>query len=409
MAQCAIGTSRRLKRLVLAVALVMSPLLQAELYYEFSGNFAAEGRFFAEEPAFAGQARDNSTSVSLSPEFYWEWAEGEQSVRFVPFLRFDSVDEERTHNDIRELLYLYAGRNIEFRAGIGKVFWGVTEFQNPVDVINQIDGVEDLGNDDKLGQPMLSFTYVYDRSAIDFMVLPGFRERTYPGVDGRLRASLPVDVDAARFESRDGADHVDYALRWSYSIGDYDVGVHSFSGTNRNPSLQPIIENGSPTALAPFYAQMEQIGLDLQATLGAWLLKAEWVKREQQGDCFDLAQAGFEYSFYSLNDGAFDLGVLLEAGWDERGIEASDNLFQNDVGVGLRFGFNDEASSEVLIGVIEDRDFDSRTFQLEASTRLGDSWRVALDVRASDAENANDPLNGLNADDHVQLRLERFF
>ena len=82
---------------------------------------------------------------------------------------------------------------------------------------------------------------------------------------------------------------------------------------------------------------------------------------------------------------------------------------QDDIGVGLRFGFNDEASSEMLIGVIEDQDFDSRTFQLEASTRIGDSWRVAVDVRAIDADGANDPLNGLDADDHIQLRLERFF
>ena len=154
---------------------------------------------------------------------------------------------------------------------------------------------------------------------------------------------------------------------------------------------------------------MDQVGLDVQATLGAWLWKAEYVSRDQQDERFALAQAGVEYTFYSLADGRFDLGVLVEAGWDERGTDAGDNILQNDVGAGLRFAFNDEASSDMLIGVIEDQDFGSRTVQLEASTRLGDSWRLSLDIRSVSADDAADPLAAFDADDHAQIRLERFF
>ncbi|MEM7376833.1 MAG: hypothetical protein AAF460_04925 [Pseudomonadota bacterium] len=390
-------------------ALAISLPVHAELYYEISGNFGLEGRFFQDDPAFAGQSRRDGTSLSFSPELYWEWGDGVHSLRFAPFLRVDSEDDERTHNDVRELLYLHAGDSTEFQAGIGKVFWGVTEFQNPVDVINQTDSVEDFTGDAKLGQPLLSLAFIRDWGVVDVMVLPGFRERTFPGASGRLRSQLVVDTDAATFESDDGEDHIDYALRWSHSVGVFDLGVHAFSGTNRSPTLQPVITGTTPTALAPFYPQMDQVGVDVQATIDAWLLKGEFVTREQQSERFNLAQLGVEYSFYSLADGLYDLGLLLEIGWDERGTDATDNLFQDDIGVGLRFGFNDEASSEMLIGVIEDQDFDSRSFQLEASTRIGDSWRVAVDVRAVDADDPNDPLTSFAADDHVQLRLERFF
>jgi len=63
----------------------------------------------------------------------------------------------------------------------------------------------------------------------------------------------------------------------------------------------------------------------------------------------------------------------------------------------------------MLIGVIEDQDFGSRTVQLEASTRLGDSWRLSLDIRSVSADDSNDPLAAFDADDHAQIRLERFF
>ena len=407
------GTARALARAAGLTPVLLATLVapaQAETYYQLSGSMSLEGRFFADDAPYAGQSNRNGTSMAFSPEFYWEWADGAHSLSATPFLRVDSEDDARTHNDLRELLYLYAGDDIEFRAGVSRVFWGVTEFQNPVDVVNQIDGVEDLTGDAKLGQPMVSLTFIRDWGVIDAMVLPGFRERTYPGVAGRLRAPLVVDVDAATFESDDEADHVDYALRWSHSLGDFDLGLHAFSGTNRTPTLQPVVGGGgAPTALAPFYPQMDQVGLDVQATLGAWLWKAEYVSRDQQDERFALAQAGVEYTFYSLADGRFDLGVLVEAGWDERGTDAGDNILQNDVGAGLRFAFNDEASSDMLIGVIEDQDFGSRTVQLEASTRLGDSWRLSLDIRSVSADDSNDPLAAFDADDHAQIRLERFF
>ncbi len=400
------------KRTLLAAALVASCVslpTAAETYTAISGNFAVEGRFFSEDAPYVGQSSDNVTSLSFAPELYIEWGDGVHSLTLSPFLRVDSVDAARTHNDLRELLYLYAGNSVEFRAGVGEVFWGVTEFQNPVDVINQSDTVEDLFGNAKLGQPMLAMTFLPEWGVVDVMVLPGFRERSYPGVAGRLRAGLPVDVNAATYESDDEDAHVDYALRWSQTLGDFDVGVHAFSGTNRNPTLLPVSDGGAPTALAPFYAQMEQVGVDVQATLGAWLWKAEWVNREQQDERFGLAQAGVEYSFYGLADGLFDLGVLVELGWDERGVDATDNLLQNDLGAGLRFAFNDEASSEMLLGVIEDQDTGGRSAQLEASRRLGDSWRVSLDARWIDASDATDPLSALDGDDHVQLTLERFF
>ena len=60
------------------------------------------------------------------------------------------------HGDIRELAYVHASDDWELRLGIRKEFWGVTEFQHLVDVINQTDGVEDFDGEDKLGQQMVN-------------------------------------------------------------------------------------------------------------------------------------------------------------------------------------------------------------------------------------------------------------
>ncbi len=140
---------------------------------------AIQGRFFPQAPLDPEQKR-NSGSLAVQPEYYHEWENG-SSFTFVPFARIDSADSERTHFDIRELNYLWLTDSWELRAGIGKVFWGTTEFVHLVDIINQTDGVESVDGEEKLGQPMIQLSIVRDWGALELFVLPYFRERTYPG------------------------------------------------------------------------------------------------------------------------------------------------------------------------------------------------------------------------------------
>ncbi|MEN8175949.1 MAG: hypothetical protein ABFS23_09315, partial [Pseudomonadota bacterium] len=146
---------------------------------DWSGNVAAELRWFPNPGAFPDQG-DGGISFSAQPEYRHQWADRTRGFTFVPFARWDSMDEERTHADIRELYLLAVEEDWEFRVGIGKVFWGVTETQHLVDIINQTDLVENIDGEEKLGQPMVRVTRVVDNGALDFFVLPYFRERTFP-------------------------------------------------------------------------------------------------------------------------------------------------------------------------------------------------------------------------------------
>ncbi len=101
-------------------------------------------------------------SLAAQPEYYRAWDDGRQNFTFVPFLRWDQSDSERSHVDIRELTWLRAADNWELRVGIRKLFWGVTESQHLVDIINQTDLVEAPDGEEKLGQPMLNLALIRD-------------------------------------------------------------------------------------------------------------------------------------------------------------------------------------------------------------------------------------------------------
>jgi hypothetical protein len=373
---------------------------------EWSGNVAAEWRGFAHN-ALDPRQHDNNFSISFQPEYYHEWGDGRQSFTFEPFIRIDEHDSERSHLDIRNLSWVYVGDDWEVRAGMARVFWGKIESVHLVDVINQTDLVENLDGEDKLGQPMLKFTFLRDWGTLDVFLLPGSRERSYPGVEGRLRGVLPVDEDSATYTSSRGRDRLDAALRWSHVIGDLDIALSHFSGTTREPLLIPVSGASGPVALVPHYNVIDQTGFELQLTRDAWLWKFELISRSGQGERFTAGAGGFEYTFYGVFDSAVDIGVLGEYLYDDR--DEADAFFENDLFMGTRIALNDVQSTELLAGIIQDLDSDARLFSLEASRRLGDNWKLSIESRWFIDIPPEETLYGLRNDDFIQAELAYYF
>ncbi|MFQ5572080.1 MAG: hypothetical protein ACE5G0_20580, partial [Rhodothermales bacterium] len=232
------------------VAATIAVTATAEGAGELSGFVAVDMRLFPNSPSFPEQSGNTvSPSGLFQPEYRYEWNEANDRLTVIPFARLDFDDEERRHFDLRELNWLHVGPNWDLRIGVGKVFWGVTESRHLVDIINQTDLVEDPDGEDKLGQPMLKLALLRTWGTFDLFVLPRFRERTFPGPNGRLRAAIPVDTDRPVYESSLEEWHPDLAARWSHVLGDWDIGLAHFWGTSREPGLLPDV-SGRP-ALIP--------------------------------------------------------------------------------------------------------------------------------------------------------------
>ena len=371
---------------------------------EVSGYVGAEYRYFQHDALFSSSGQHH-TSMALAPEFYTEWDNGEQSLLFSPFLRVDGEDAERSHVDIRELQWLLVRDDWELRVGVGKVFWGVAESQHLVDVINQTDLVENTDTEDKLGQPMINLSLFQDWGTVNLFVMPYFRERTFVGRDGRLRGPLVVDTVAATYESGAGRHHLDVAVRWSHSVGDWDLGLSHFYGTNREPQL---LLNSTATALIPFYETMHQTGIDAQYTRESWLWKLEMIRRETTASTFFALTGGVEYTFYSVFDYDIDVGLISEYLFHDRD-DVSRTAFEDDVLVGTRLTWNDVQSSEVLVGVIHDLSSEDMAWNIEASRRIGDRWKVSVEGRFFNVDTVQSVLYPVRRDDYIQLELARYF
>jgi hypothetical protein len=393
---------KRHKRLTLLAPLFLSSMLQAG---EFSGNISLEGRYFLDDAAYTGQ-KAGGLSLSLQPEYKHRWDNDHNVFTFIPFYRWDEKDPERTHGDIRQLDVTMAKGDWEFQAGISKVFWGVTESQHLVDIINQTDAVDGSDGEDKLGQPLFRVSHLQDNGSVSFYLLPYFRERTFAGVKGRLRGAFPVDTKNVSYEASQEEKHIDYAIRLNHTFDKVDVGLTYFDGTSRAPQFTPDITKG---VLTLHYPLLKQAGLDLQYTAEAWLWKLEAVNRETKAENYRAAVGGFEYTFPGVGSGGrTDLGLLVEYHYDSRN-QVLNAQFQNDLFLGARVALNDIEGTTFLAGTFIDLDNQSKVFRLEGSRRIGKGLKLNIEAFVTADIDKKDLLNSLKQDGFIQVELQKYF
>ena len=372
---------------------------------EWSGNISTQWRHFFNDPLSPISVQHNDyVSIAAEPEFYHAWDDKQKSLTITPFVRIDQYDDERSHGDIRELIWRNSFDNWQVKAGIGKVFWGVTESQHLVDVINQSDTVENMDGEDKLGQPMIQTTLQRDWGNIELFILPYFRERTFAGVEGRPLA-LPVNTHQSSFESKDEQQHIDYAVRIFIPVDILEIGLSYFDGTSREPQFNYDLIS---SRFIPHYLQMQQTGLAIQATTDEWLWKLEAIHRSWTAEDFTAATGGFEYTFVGVFDSSADIGWVAVYLYDDRSNSAT-TFLEHDVMMGLRLALNDEASADALLGFIIDKDTHDTLISLEASRRLGSNWKLTVEARAFSKIDSTSLVYGIRADDYIQLDLSYYF
>ena len=398
---------------VLAVFLFTGSSHGAEsIEHELSGSLDLDGRWYPQAGDHPGQ-RAHASGFAAEPKLHLKGA-GEWSLTVAPFARYDGADSRRTHADLREAYFLTYGAigegEWELRLGVDRVFWGVTESQHLVDIINQTDLVEHPNKESKLGQPMAHLTFSAEWGILEFFALTYHRARTYPGRHGRLRSAIPIDEEHVSYESAAGEWRVDLAARYSHSLGPLDFGLSVFDGTSRDPFITPHVDERGMVSLRQHYEKIRQFSVDAQLTIESWLLKLEALHREGARNLLGMEEdyaafvMGGEYTFNSIFGSAADLGLLAEWNYDERR-ERSNSEFQNDLFYAVRLALNDTQSTEVIAGVLADADHTTRTLSVELKRRLSDQWSVKLEAIVLMDVDEEDIIHDTRRDSFVALNV----
>ena len=371
--------------------------------HDYEIKVEGEYRYFYQDPQFPEQ-KDHFPSISIEPAYTMEWKDGYERIDFTGFFRWD-VDDHRTHWDIRELYYQKVRNNWELSIGARKIYWGVTESVHLVDIINQTDQVESFDGEQKLGQPMVQFSWFTAKvGTFDFFYLPYHRRRTFGGEKGRVRFAQIFEKGDLDYQSNAEEWKQSFSIRWSHYFGIFDIGLSHFYGNGREPYFDI-----GPIGINAYYPVINQTGLDFQITHSAFLWKFESIYRTSEAEDFIALAAGLEYTFGNINRKGLDIGLLGEYLFDERD-ELSLTGLQNDIFVGSRLGFNDEHNSSVLFGMIIDLESSTKLYTIEASRRIANSMTADIELRIlSDVDDGELLLSNFKQDSFLRFALAYYF
>jgi len=389
-----------------AVLIVLAGAAGAESQ-DVHGHVAAELRLFPSDPAHSRQP--DTYNFSFATELAYERGIGDGLVfRGIAFGRVDEHDPERSRVDLNQAVLQFTRDALAVDVGVHTVFWGVTESRHLVDIVNQIDELEWIGSDRRLGQLMARASYHIGRfGSVELLGATAFRPRRYPGPRGRPGVPAEVRYGDTEYEAGLGRWHPDVAVRWSHAVGELSGAASVFVGTAREPELIPG-GTGEPPVLQPQYALIRQGGLELQWTHGDWLWKGEAIVREGQGAAFAAVTFGFERTIYGVLGSTSDLAVFLEYSHDGRE-NLTLNIHDSDLFGGLRLLMNDFAGTEVSGGALTDVDSGATFAVMEATRRFGQRWTIELLAQLFSASDPPDPLYWFRRDDHLQTTARFFF
>jgi len=310
--------------------------------------------------------------------------------------------------------------------------WTATEAFHPADILNSRNLDSDLQNYEKVGEPMVSFSLRTGAGTFTLYHMPTFIEPILASTQSRLSLAGGQAIDMARLnrngELTDDWFSPQFAARWTKAFDNLDLSLHVIHHQDRSqPSITLI--NNAPVAL---FQTVTQIGGTYQQVMDAWLLKLElgwrlfhapaanlgvlFIETGKAKEDHGRIAFGIEYGFAHESGAESTLIVEGQAVvGPEREIAAALDIFQADLLIGYRLGFNDIASTSLLVSAIFDVEFPEEIMGgITAQRRLDDTWTARATLRftqapALSAEQTPHPIQILRDSDHLSVELIRHF
>jgi hypothetical protein len=395
---------------VTCLAWLISIASSASAQVAVTGSVSGELRTFPQQPGIVEQ---NVTAIQPTligdAKIDAGGLPGSFRATFNPYIRYDTVDNGRSIFDLHELNVDGGAEHWHVKVGYDVQFWGVMEFVNPVNVLNQTDITEDFLGKRKLGQLLANYTLTDRVGTIEVFALSGFQPMRFPQSAGRLRAPVSIRQDDVTYSSGNGRSQLEGAVRYFRNVGKVYFGLSHFYGYGREPELRIELDDHGRPFLDPAYNLEHQTGAELQITFGNLILKSEDVFRFEPhiGRQSKAISVGTEYNVGALMETRRTMTLFSEYYYDSRD-QSLIIPFRNDVFAGLRVSMNDRRSSEVRVWGNYDLTTRSATaLMLDANTRISDRLKIAAAYRG--IVTGAQAFSSISHDSHVVLKLEAFF
>jgi hypothetical protein len=373
---------------VLAGSFAIASLCSAENNASIKGYIGMDKHYYPRE----GVGKQNSGNLSLIAELEWYKPLTDNfSFRAKPFFRYDAEDSDRNSSQLKELELQYSNERHFVDVGQTILSWSTTESVNvlPVivaDIINRRDYVADADGQQKLGRPLIGYKFLEDDYSLQLIYFPYFIEDEFDNIHSRESFTQGIfDItESSLFATKDKEREPSAALRFEFAFANTNVAGFHYHGYSATEQFSPV----GVDRLTPVYNLENISGLTSETVTDDWLLKSEIayhrVANQVLSGTIDKqylkAILGAEYTLVMYNSDA-DVALFSEYIFDERGESDNASPFENELFIGTRWSVNDQQSTVITGGVVQDLDDHSAVAHLNFNRRILSDFSLDLTIR----------------------------
>ena len=340
------------------LALLLPILLNAQVFYK--GNLGIGTQHFDDQ-----STNEIYANIEVKKEF------DDAVATFKAKAIYDTKDENRRSADLSEIYYGHFFDEGEAYIGKQIRFFGNLESGNIVDIYNPKDLLYNpFEKEEKIGSIGVRGLYFLDDGKLELIVKVQEESRELFGKDSFYNQFGNLSYD----KSLDDNSHSIMALySSSYELGEFsgDFTVFINDGFDNHRTFY---FDGSNIREKLYKAS--QYGLFANAIYNDTILKLEELYTHNEdsaiGDYNHIA-FGVEHTFYSVFDKS-DLRVFAEYFYldMQNDLKGSDigEIYDNDLFVGTRVDLNNQNSTTLQLGVIQDQKNDEQITQVEIKSRV---------------------------------------
>lgn len=348
--------------------------------------------------------------------------------------RVDAFDEGRNKVYPEDIWLSYTKGFLQARLGFQVFNWTQMDIFQPAELINSVNFDSEVENLEKIGELALTIKTQLSFGFLELIYMPFFLAPNFPSANSRFNVLEPGnEMGSPIVVKKDGSlvernQFHQFAAFFSKSLESMDFNLFFIDQVDRR-SPEIVFQNSS-NEFRPVYFPITTFGMNLIRPQSGWILKFEAARRlvtnpvqptifgELKKKSHSFAAVGIEREFLL---GEKTLTAFLEHqrlfGVSE---ETSDvdkqklSVFQNDVALGLRLGFNDLQGREIRVLVDIDLDrSDQLLGSISYKQRIGESWQLKGGYRyiyaPQESEIAAVGLEQFHQDNYGFLELTRFF
>lgn len=354
-----------------------------------------------------------------------------------PKIKIDFLNSDRNRILPQDTYVKYKTKNLNIGFGFEKIHFGKSSLYNPTDVINRRDLESHFLTPEKLAEVLFHFkaflpdSNLITNQTLSLFISPLFIKTPLPENNTRFALKgIENNINYSLFDSQQlpqGIDRFTFAIDYNLSFKNTDINLILYHGPEHVPGFFLKIDNTGGLRLAPFYYNLDMLGLNLESVISNWTITLETALKITSFNDFQSHEIqpvsdnaipgnyfqyipGIQYQLPNSIFGKESISFVFEylGEISKSSPYYNTRIFNHDILFGVQIFLNNTKETQIHFGIVKDIAHKETMFRSSLQTLINSNFSFEFDSYLF-VKSSRSPLNYFTNNSYLQTSINFHF